>query len=208
VVFIDSRSAVVRFNRKAEELLRRNDGLTITHNRLTASVQRQSSNLEALTTGAVQTSKGQGLNAGGTTLVSRTTRRPLSVTVVPLRDVGVGFEQQSHAISFISNPDQKVSLPADFLRRCYGLPVAEGRPAATLVEGRSLKEAADLSGVTHNTAKSQLTSIFLKMQVQRQSELVKLLLAASCRLRLPGLSPQFAAGPSLSSFSGVRCATV
>jgi DNA-binding CsgD family transcriptional regulator len=185
VVFVDSRGGVVRFNRRAEELLRRNDGLTITHNRLTASLQRESSDLQALITGAVQTGKGQGLNAGGTTLVSRRTGRPLLVTVAPLRDVGVGFEQQSYAISFISDPDQKVALPGDFLRRCYGLTVAEARLASTLLEGRSLKQAADLSGVTHNTAKSQLKSIFLKTQVQRQSELVKLLLAGTCQIQVP-----------------------
>jgi DNA-binding CsgD family transcriptional regulator len=141
--------------------------------------------LQALIAGAIQTSKGKGLNAGGTILVSRNTGRPLSVTVVPLRDVGVGFEPQPYAISFISDPDQRVALPADLLRRCYGLTVAEARLATTLLEGRSLKEAADLSGVTHNTAKSQLKSIFLKTQVQRQSELVKLLLAGSCQIRVP-----------------------
>jgi DNA-binding CsgD family transcriptional regulator len=55
----------------------------------------------------------------------------------------------------------------------------------SLLEGRSLKEAADLSGVAHNTAKSRLKSIFLKTQVQRQSELIKPLLAGSCQIRVP-----------------------
>jgi DNA-binding CsgD family transcriptional regulator len=185
VVFVDSRGGVVHCNRKAEELLRRNDGLRITHNRLTASVPRESSDLQALITGALQTGEGKGLNAGGTSLVSRKAGRALSMTVAPLRDVGAGFEQQPYAIAFISDPDQKVALPADLLRRCYGLTVAEARLATTLLEGRSLKDAADLSGVTHNTAKSQLKSIFLKTQVQRQSELVKLLLAGSCQILVP-----------------------
>jgi nitrogen fixation/metabolism regulation signal transduction histidine kinase len=38
VVFVDSRGCVVGFNRKAEELLRGNNGLTITGNRLTANL--------------------------------------------------------------------------------------------------------------------------------------------------------------------------
>jgi DNA-binding CsgD family transcriptional regulator len=45
-----------------------------------------------------------------------------------------------------------------------------------LLEGQSLKEAAERSGVTHNTAKSQLKSVFLKTQVQRQGQLIRLLL--------------------------------
>lgn len=45
-----------------------------------------------------------------------------------------------------------------------------------LLEGHSLKEAADSSGVTYNTIKSQLKIIFLKTNVQRQGELIRLLL--------------------------------
>jgi DNA-binding CsgD family transcriptional regulator len=44
---------------------------------------------------------------------------------------------------------------------------ASGSPQ-TVVEGRALKEAADLCGITHNTAKSQLKSIFLKTNVRHQ----------------------------------------
>ena len=44
---------------------------------------------------------------------------------------------------------------------------AEGRLAMVLLEGHSLKEAADSSGVTYNTIKSQLKIIFLKTNVQR-----------------------------------------
>lgn len=51
------------------------------------------------------------------------------------------------------------------------------------VEGRSLKEAADLCGVTHNTAKSQLKSVFWKTEVKRQGELIRLLLNTSGGLR-------------------------
>ena len=185
VAFVDFEGGVVHRNRKAEELLRRNDGLMLKHNRLHASAQRESSELQALITGAIQTSEGKGLSAGGTTLVSRKGGRPLSLSVVPLRPFGIGLEQQPAAVVFISDPDQRIEIPADLLRRCYGLTVAEARLVTTLLEGHALKKAADLCGVTHNTAKSQLKSIFLKTQVQRQSELIKLLLAGSCQIRIP-----------------------
>jgi DNA-binding CsgD family transcriptional regulator len=45
-----------------------------------------------------------------------------------------------------------------------------------LLEGHSLTEAADSCGVTYNTAKSQLKIIFLKTSVQRQGDLIRLLL--------------------------------
>jgi DNA-binding CsgD family transcriptional regulator len=45
-----------------------------------------------------------------------------------------------------------------------------------LLEGHSLKGAAELCGVTLNTAKSQLKGVFAKTQVQRQAELIRVLL--------------------------------
>ena len=93
-----------------------------------------------------------------------------------------GLSQRPAAVLFVSDPDQNVELPVDLLRRCYRLTPAEARLAVALLEGHSLKEAADSGRVTHNTAKSQLKSIFLKTDVKRQSELIRLLLntGASC----------------------------
>jgi DNA-binding CsgD family transcriptional regulator len=178
IVFVDSKAVVVLFNRTAEELLRRNDGLLLVHNRLHASSHRESSGLEAMITKAVQTGNDNGF-ARGTTLLSRRTGRPLAVTAVPLPQVGLGFVQTPFAILFISDPDQKIEVPADFLRRCYGLTVAEARLATVLVEGRSLKEAADLCGVTHNTVRSQLKAIFMKTDVQRQAQLIRVILTSA-----------------------------
>lgn len=48
-----------------------------------------------------------------------------------------------------------------------------------LLSGCSLKNAANLCGVTHNTAKSPFKAIFVKTDVKRQSELVRLLLKSS-----------------------------
>jgi DNA-binding CsgD family transcriptional regulator len=87
------------------------------------------------------------------------------------------------AVSFVSDPEHNVELPANFLERCYGLTAAETRLTMILLEGHSLKEAADLCGVTQNTAKTQLKSVFSKTHVQRQSELVRILLAGACQLR-------------------------
>jgi DNA-binding CsgD family transcriptional regulator len=79
-------------------------------------------------------------------------------------------------VLFISDPDRSLELPTNFLQRCYGLTPAEGKITMALLEGYSLKEAADACGVRYNTAKSQLKIIFLKTNVQRQGGLIRLLL--------------------------------
>lgn len=111
--------------------------------------------------------------------------RPLSVIVAPVRNVTVGLGKQPCAILFVSDPDQTVELPTDLLQRCYGLTAAEARLTMILLEGHSLKEAAELCDVTKNTAKSQLKNVFAKTQVQRQAELIRLLLNNACVVR-PG----------------------
>jgi DNA-binding CsgD family transcriptional regulator len=185
VIFVGANGEIVLMNSKADELLRQGDGLLLGTGRLKASVDAETTRLKALIFGATQTGNGIGLSAGATIFISRKARRPLCVTVAPLRNFNVGLGQQPSAVLFVSDPDQRVELPADLLRRCHGLTRAEARLAMILVEGRSLKEAADLCGVTHNTAKSQLKNIFVKTNVERQSELVKLLLISSGCVQVP-----------------------
>jgi DNA-binding CsgD family transcriptional regulator len=179
IIFVGVYGQVVLMNSTAERLVRREDGLSVVQGKLRALRHGESERLQAMIAGAIRTSAGKGLSAGGTLFISRATRRPLSITVAPLRHLHVGLGQRPCAVLFLSNPDENVELPIDLLRRCYGLTAAEARLTMVLLEGRSLKEATDSCNVTRNTAKSQLKSIFLKTEVQRQSELVRLLLKQS-----------------------------
>ena len=168
VILLGARGEVLLMNNRAEQVLNRRDGLLLAHGKLDAAVYAESTRFQAMIGAAARTGSGAGLSAGGTILISREKGRPISVTVAPLHEFGSGLSQRPAVVLFISDPDQNVELPVDLLRRCYGLTPAEARLALVLLEGHSLKEAADSGGVTHNTAKSQLKSVFLKTQVQRQ----------------------------------------
>jgi len=176
VIFLGGKGEVLLSNRKAEELLAGEDGLSSARGRLISAVRAESDRLQALIYGAVQTGRGSGLSAGGTLSISRQRGRPLWVTVAPLGKINMGLSQLPAAVILISDPDRTPDLPADLLQRCYGLTPAEGRLAMLLLEGRSLKEAGDFCEVTYNTAKSQLKIIFSKTRTQRQGELIRLLL--------------------------------
>ena len=178
VIFVGHNGDIVLMNTKAEELLRNRDGLLLKGRRLCAAVGAESDRLQTLISGATETSNGKGMGSGGTVSISRKETRPLLLTIAPLRNVNIGLAQQSSAVLFISDPDENVELPTDFLSRCYGLTRAESRLTMVLIEGRSLKEAADLCRVTHNTAKSQLKGIFSKTNVRRQAQLVRLILSS------------------------------
>ena len=176
VIFLDHKGDILLMNRCAEELLGRKDGLRLEQGKLIANVSSESAALDAMISAATQTANGKGLSAGGTILIGRENRRPLSITVVPLPYTLSMLERRPAAVLFVSDPDQNSELPPDLLQRCYGLTAAEARLAVLLVEGRGLNEVAELSGVTRNTAKTQLKNVFAKTQVQRQGELIRLLL--------------------------------
>ena len=179
IIFVGAYGQVLLMNSTAERLVRRNDGLSVVYGKLRALRHEESECLQSMIAGAIRTGCGKGLGAGGTLFVSRATGRPLSITVAPLRHLNNGLGQDPSAVLFVSNSDENVELPVDLLRRCYGLTAAEARLTMVLVGGCSIKEAADLCNVTHNTAKSQLKSILMKTEVRRQGELVRLLLKQS-----------------------------
>ena len=60
------------------------------------------------------------------------------------------------------------------------MPGSRVTAAAALVQlllmGHSLEEAADVRGVTMNTARSQLKHVFAKTDTKRQGELVRLII--------------------------------
>ena len=176
VIFLGAQGEVVLLNKRAEQILNRRDGLLLAQGKLGATLHAESRRLQAMICAAAQTGNGAGLSAGGTILISRDKGRPISATVAPLHELCSVLSQRPAVVLFISDPDERVDLPYDSLQRCYGLTPAEARLAMVLLDGHSLKKTADSCGVTHNTAKSQLKSVFAKTQVRRQGELIRVLL--------------------------------
>lgn len=78
------------------------------------------------------------------------------------------------AAIFVSDPR---SLPREStLRELHGLTPAEARVALELLQGHAIPQAARRLGTSPNTVKSQLQRVFEKLQVSRQTELVRLLM--------------------------------
>jgi DNA-binding CsgD family transcriptional regulator len=183
VIVLGAKGEILVMNNRAEQILNLRNGLLLNHGRLEAAVCAESTRLLAMIGEATKTGSGAGRSAYGTILISREQRRPLSVTVSPLHEFNRSLLQRSTAVLFISDPEINPELPDDLLQRCYGLTHAEARLAMLLLNGYSLRESADSCGVTHSTVKSQLKSIFLKTQVKRQGELIRLLLSTAGVMR-------------------------
>lgn len=77
------------------------------------------------------------------------------------------------AIAFVAPDREAAGDESRMYRETFGLTPAEARLAALLKDGLSLKEAAAELGISVNTARNQVRSVFEKLGVNRQSDLIR-----------------------------------
>lgn len=176
VILLAPKGQVVTMNRAAEWLLADNDSLQASRSGLRAKRADESARLEQLVAEATATSAGAGLRPAGALTVSRRNRPPLQLLVSPVRGFDVDEAHPVRAIVFITDPAQRVRPTHDTLRVLFGLTPAEYRLAMLLADGHSPAAIAEMVGVSRNTLKSQLASIYRKTNTSRQAQLVRLLL--------------------------------
>jgi DNA-binding CsgD family transcriptional regulator len=101
---------------------------------------------------------------------------PCFITIAPLSAVRLSsWAGKPCALVRIDEPVRNVS--AEKLVEALGLSSAEARLVSALCEGGNLAEAAEKIGVSLNTVKSQLASVFSKTNTTRQSELLALVVS-------------------------------
>jgi len=183
VILLSPKGQVVTMNRAAERLLADNDGLQAIRGGLRAKRADESARFDQLVGEATATSAGTGLRPAGALTVSRRDRPPLHLLVSPVGGFDVDDDHPVGAIVFVSDSAQRVRPAHDTLRVLFGLTPAECRLAMLLADGHAPTEIAEMVGVSRNTLKSQLASIYRKTGTSRQAQLVRLL------LQLPTTSP-------------------
>jgi DNA-binding CsgD family transcriptional regulator len=81
------------------------------------------------------------------------------------------------ALVLASAPEMEAGFGEQGLRAVYDLTPAEARLAAALCAGQSLADHAESAGVSLNTVKYHLKSVFGKTGETRQPDLVRRLMA-------------------------------
>ena len=156
-------------NSAAELVLAAEDGLSRSGSVLRTAEPRAARRLRTLLRDVCELA-----GPGGTLAVPRTSGRrawEISVSRLPTQRLG-----PIHAVIFIEDPS---TAPPDLERRIrdlHGFTPAEARLAGRLVLGDSLAEIGEDLGVTQNTLRNQLKTLFSKTDTRRQAELVGLLL--------------------------------
>ncbi len=81
----------------------------------------------------------------------------------------------SYIALYLAEQDPRLELSVAEVVKLFGLTPAEARLAIALHDGLSINEYADLQGISAGTARIQLKSIFSKLGINRQPELVRLM---------------------------------
>ena len=191
VILLDARGLVIFANDSANLIFRREKALKLTSKGIRAMSPAEDKKLGRLVAEAVSTGSGRGFRAGGTMAIERESLTGfLHLLVTPLHLHTIQFGKTSPvAAIFITDTDRKALAPPRLLVQLYGVTHAEARLAQLLASGASIKEASEKLNVSQSTLRSQLKSIFGKTNVNRQSELVRMLLTGPLQFVLRDTPP-------------------
>ncbi len=167
---------LVGMNRSASVLVGEGDGLVATREGLRAERTAESGLLARAIGRASSPSRGNGDRAGQTVWITRRKSGPLQLLISPVGTNGFQGNGSITAIAFVNDAARRQRPAEDTLRTRFGLTRAESRVALLLCDGRAPKSIAEMIGVSVETVRSQMKSIYAKTEVRRQSELVRLLL--------------------------------
>jgi DNA-binding CsgD family transcriptional regulator len=104
-------------------------------------------------------------------------KKPLTLIVRSLHKSQTRPDSSGPAVLvFILDPELPVPTGETGLRLLYGLTSMEARLAGLLMEGNTVNECCAQLGIQLSTARMHLGNLFAKTGVQRQSQLVSLLL--------------------------------
>lgn len=182
IVLFDRHGEVLHTNAIAGALLEENDGAglegdAISPRRLTTASQSRTGHLNQLIASAVSTSSAETCAVARRMQLPRSSgRAPVVIDIAPLPP-SHPFESgggQALAIGFLFDSTAPTAADAQLLGDVYGLTPAEARLVHDLCGGLTLGKMGEHHGVSTETLKSQLKSIFSKTGVHRQIELVRL----------------------------------
>lgn len=204
-VIVTGPDGQVRFaNRAADALLSRGRGLDTRQGRLRAERPRHTDALLSLIERAAATGVGaEAVAVDALAIPSSTDERPLAVVAEPLAPAhggALGHSATPGAVLFISDSESSTRPSEERLRVVYGLTSAEARLTNLVVEGHGVASAAETLGVSPNTVKYHLKTVFEKVGVSRQADLVRRVLADVGGLAEPEkMVPSGAPTPRISS---------
>jgi DNA-binding CsgD family transcriptional regulator len=174
LLMLDENGQVVFANAAADELMRRNVGVSISGGRLRLADADANRKLQACLPGRRSGTATHPGPTGGVFPARGWHDGGLSVLVAPAKQPQeLSLAGAPCVVVMIHDRTMQRTATAAILKSLYGLTSAEGRLLEGLLAGHSLQDLADRWGLSRDTLKAQLTQIFAKTGTSRQAELLR-----------------------------------
>jgi DNA-binding CsgD family transcriptional regulator len=166
-ITLNAKNGVVGLNRRAQKLLAEGSHLYVNRSKLAAK-GRNSSRFSALLSRVSKSGSPESMgifspDRGVTAYITEAGTADTAILLVQLNQL------DAHPVA-----------TADQLTQIFLFSSAEARLARAVAIGQTLENFALENGVKMTTVRSQMASIYLKAQVRRQSDLVRLILSIPC----------------------------
>lgn len=165
--------ALLFTNDSAERLVARGGCLTLRGKHLVTAHPQQQAELDKIIASAVSP---ESFSIGGWLLLRRSDGgQPYPTRVSRISTLETEVLIRPTVLVIVNDPAIAADADPGLLRELYGLTTCEARVASALLHGHSLQSAARCYGISVETMRSQLKSIFRKVGVSRQQDLVRVL---------------------------------
>jgi DNA-binding CsgD family transcriptional regulator len=173
VVLTDASLLILHANPAVERMFQAGDGVGLRLGRLVLGDRRAQRQLE------LAAARLSGGGFGDVQLdVWRRGRAPLRVTVLPaVGDSARAVAARAQLLILIGDPEEQVAPRVATMAAAFGLSAAEARVAALAAAAASTREIAERLGLSENTVKTHLKTVYLKTGARSRAELVRLALA-------------------------------
>ena len=177
VIQLDRSGRIVEANDRAQELLRRDDGLSDGDGELRATFPGDDDRLQQLLAQAVPRFRGHG--ASGSMMVRWSSLLPrFALHVKPVANREMDYRSQHvAALVLVVDPVDRARIDPGLVQAVFGLTSAETEVAVLLTESRTIRQIAAATSRSYSTVRTHLKQVFTKLGVARQLDVVKLVLA-------------------------------
>ncbi len=178
VIYLDARGRIFEINDRARAILRQGDGLTDRGGVLRARLAVDDAKLGRLLARVL--SRRGAPAVAGSMMVERLAARRFSLHVCPVATHGTSFGTgRVAAMVLIVDPAARLHIDPGRTAALLGLTRSEGRVAASLAEGASVRDIVAATHRAESTVRWTVKRIHAKLGITRQADLVRMVLSAT-----------------------------
>ena len=180
LICVDHAGRVVATNDRADSILRHDNGFEANRSGLSLCVNAENAELERILTAAISALPKEA--TGGSMTVGRWDRKRFCIHVCPVKfpaaPEAVPSEHTIAAIILVVDPAKHLTIDPERASAALGLTPAEGRVAAALAEGNSVREIAAAAQRAESTVRWTVRNIHAKLGTSRQADVIRMVLSA------------------------------